>query len=242
MIIENDFKMKVDGANVTFGFYFFSDENYLELYVGFYDYIEENGTKKYDGVRLYLYDDSGEAEEPHLYILDFDTFDNEMKEFSATFKSIGLIPGETYKYDFRLMLDGEEEVYTKTYSFDMPTARPDDFMWDIPKIRGIDIEITASEWNKFTANINAFLEYKGLDWMEFPQAFSTRTLISGRNVATSADGLSENEIVSVAITKPAIEAINKIVGREYMLYEPEKGEPVDAEFFNSLVEALNSIQ
>ncbi len=240
MIISNTFSIRTDGARAYFGFDYFTDTQTLELFVDLYDYIEENGSRKHDGARLYLYDDSGNSKEPHLYILDFDTYED--RSFHGVFENINLLPGITYKYYFYLMVDGNEEEQTDTYSFDMPTARPDDFMWDIPKISGIDIEITASEWNKFTANINAFLEYKGLDWREFPQAFSTRALISGRNVATSADGLSENEIVSVAITKPAIEAINKMVSREYILYEPEKGEPVDAEFFNSLVEALNSIE
>lgn len=51
-------------------------------------------------------------------------------------------------------------------------ARPVNWSWYTEKVRNSEFKMTATEWNAFTARINGFREYKGLDGYNFTQAYS----------------------------------------------------------------------
>ena len=120
--------------------------------------------------------------------------------------------------------------------FDVEAAKPTSFKWDIPKASGQPIRLSASEWNAFTNKINEFLKYKGKSAVAFTKAVSAGL---GKGAVVGGNhGLSERKVISAKMMNEAVNAIASMGGD---VSEVVNGTPVTAEFFNNIVDVLNSI-
>lgn len=143
----------------------------------------------------------------------------------------GLAPGTTYYYYVELgyMADGESSITwcaqygyddEGTFETDPEYIRPDDFSWTYVKRSGGAFNLTAREWNRFTARINDFRAYCEYSDYDFSVAYSgdpfTATMF---NEARSAI----KSMVSVSVS------------------EVYKGDIITADMLNDLVDDLNSI-
>lgn len=102
-------------------------------------------------------------------------------------------------------------------------GRPNNWSWTNTFISGNPINITASEWNSFTARINDFREYKGLNRYTFTT-------------------VNKGDVITASIVNQAINRINDM--------NPPISPPstavanvttITAYFFNRLRDSLNSI-
>lgn len=100
--------------------------------------------------------------------------------------------------------------------------RPDNWSWWSTISPGSAIAITAEEWNAFTARINEFRDYYGLDRYWF---------------TTATSGM----VISYWIVNQARTAISEISGHGSLPSAAVSGGKIHASFFNSLASALNSI-
>lgn len=109
--------------------------------------------------------------------------------------------------------------------------RPSSFSWTTAKIAGQPINVSASEWNSFQANINQMREYKGLSIYEFPTvSFDSFITASLYNTARAA-------IIEMS---PSISPPNAVVGTS-QVPNPANATTVAASHFNNIVSSLNSI-
>lgn len=144
---------------------------------------------------------------------------------------IGLTPG---KYTAWCTYNSGNAYYS--CEFELEVERPKDFKWTIPKISGQPLRLSASEWNAFTKKINEFLKYKGKTTINFTSAVSAG-LPQGAVVGGN-HGLSEGKVISAKMMNEAVNAIASMGGD---VSEVVNGTPVTAEFFNNIVDVLNSI-
>lgn len=135
-------------------------------------------------------------------------------------------------YIIEVEYDGE--IYSEV--FDVESDTPSSFEWDIPKASGQPIRLSASEWNAFTNKINEFLKYKGKSAVAFTKAVSAGL---GKGAVVGGNhGLSEGKVISAKMMNEAVNAIASMGGD---VSEVVNGTPVTAEFFNNIVDVLNSI-
>lgn len=128
----------------------------------------------------------------------------------------------------------DSEIYSEV--FDVESDTPSSFEWDIPKASGQPLRVSASEWNAFTSKINEFLKYKGKSAVAFTKAVSAGL---GKGAVVGGNhGLSEGKVISAKMMN---EAVNAIVSMGGDVSEVVNGTPVTAEFFNNIVDVLNSI-
>ena len=102
--------------------------------------------------------------------------------------------------------------------------RPAYFNWDTPKVAGNPINVTASEWNRLTQNINDMLTHSSK---------STKTF------TTATQGMR----ITAEIFNQARNAIYLTTGLNSSIYIPNAyaGKSITANHFNKLVESLNSV-
>ena len=114
--------------------------------------------------------------------------------------------------------------YTREYSITATGHgdKPDYFTWDTVKESGINYNLTASEWNNFTAHINLVRAYMNLSEISFDTVFSGNEL-------------------TAAIYNKAVSAIKDIDGYGAYLDEVNTGDKVTAKALNILVEELNAV-
>lgn len=113
------------------------------------------------------------------------------------------------------------------------------FAWELPKVVGERIRLGANEWNRFIGKIKNKLSQKGISYSkEFTTAVSAGFV--GRNVGTSADGLSIDspKVISKKILCEAVDALNAMLPADEKISYPT-GIAVD--FLNNIVDKLNSI-
>ena len=114
--------------------------------------------------------------------------------------------------------------YTREYSITVTGHgdKPDHFTWDTVKESGINYNLTASEWNNFTAHINLVRAYMNLSEISFDTVFSGNEL-------------------TAAIYNKAVSAIKDIDGYGTYLDEVNMGDNVTAKSLNILVDELNAV-
>lgn len=100
------------------------------------------------------------------------------------------------------------------------TQKPDLFEWDSPKVSGEAFNLTAGEWNRLTAKINEWCEYKGRDTHQFTKAESGKPF--------TADMYAE--------ARDAIDGLTNLT-----MYYPVKGGTVMAYYLTELSVAINNI-
>lgn len=134
----------------------------------------------------------------------------------------GLSPGTTYTL-YGYAQAGNGSYYpagSATFATLADNPRPSNFSWTYPKVSGGNFNLTATEWNSFTARINAFRTYKSIGSYSFTSAISgnsfTATMFNQARTAISAMNSSVPSAVS-------------------------SGGTVYASGLNSLVSALNAI-
>ncbi len=139
-----------------------------------------------------------------------------------------LTPNHTYTLDVRAVdqvnLLSPETGITKIYG-KTKYARPQNFEWLSPKTSGESFSLTAYEWNQFTARIDLFRQYKGLN----AYGFTT---------------ITPNTPVYAWIFNQAVNGLSGLAG--YMgtnAIPPEKntGDSIQASLFTNMVLSLNSI-
>lgn len=109
------------------------------------------------------------------------------------------------------------------------TIRPPFFSWDTEKVAGQPINVTASEWNKLTQNINAMLSYRKLQTRTFTTAYPNQKITASifnevrTAIYTSGTGLNSSIAIPSAVTWSG----NPVI--------------ITANHFNKIVESLNSV-
>ena len=102
--------------------------------------------------------------------------------------------------------------------------RPSYFSWDTTKVAGSPVNITASEWNKLTANISEMLSYANKNSVSFT------TAVKGNVITAKIFNESRSAIYSGS-------GLNASVSIPYAY----SGNTMTANHFNKLVESLNSV-
>lgn len=102
------------------------------------------------------------------------------------------------------------------------SSRPRDFAWTYDKVKGEGFNLTAAEWNSFTARIGAFRKYKKLSAKSFTDA-------------------RKGEYFTAAIYNEAREAIRDIPGYGTYIPEVSGGDEVTAYIMNIIVSELNAV-
>lgn len=111
-------------------------------------------------------------------------------------------------------------------SFTTLPARPSDFAWTNSKSSGGTFNLTATEWNAFTAKVNGFRTYKGLSSSSFTSVSSgdTFTATIFNQSVTALGGLS-----------------SYFTGGKTITSSKSQGDTINAAYLNDFVSALNSI-
>lgn len=108
-------------------------------------------------------------------------------------------------------------VYAQTLA-----ARPSFYYWTYSKVKGGTFNLTATEWNGLTANINAVRAYKGFGFYSFTTAYR------GNNF-------------TAAMYNECIYAINAMMSYSILADLVSKGDDVTADSLNYLIYLINSI-
>ena len=132
--------------------------------------------------------------------------------------------GTTYYIFFKALSRTAEAGYTtlKVSAVKSESVKPDAFAWTYDKIKGEEFNLTAEEWNTFTARINAFRTYWKMD------AYAFTTAIKKENF--TADMYNEARL-----------AIQDKDGYGDYILTAVKGQPVTADMMNGIVSELNAI-
>ena len=101
-------------------------------------------------------------------------------------------------------------------------VRPSNFSWTYTKTSGGAFNLTATEWNNFTARVNAFRKYKGLSNYSFTYAY-------------------KGDDFTAAMYNQARIAIQGVSGYGTYIPTVTKGQIITAYMLNVLVSELNSI-
>ena len=101
-------------------------------------------------------------------------------------------------------------------------SRPSNFEWTNAKVTGEAFNLTAAEWNSFTARINAFRTYKGLSNYSFTTAYT-------------------GDVFTAAMYTQAQTAIKGIAGYGTGIPNAVKGGAITADHFNKIRNELNAI-
>lgn len=100
--------------------------------------------------------------------------------------------------------------------------RPNNFSWTYAKTQGGDFNLTAGEWNSYTARINEFRDYRGLSPYSFTTAYTGNPFTAG-------------------MYNQARSAIQSISGFGGYIPQVSSGQDITAYMMNILVSELNAI-
>lgn len=138
----------------------------------------------------------------------------------------GLHAGVTYTIYAKVFKGSEIEpfaTFSKSVTIETdPSTRPSKFSWTTPKESGGTFNLTATEWNNLTKNINDVRVYKTMSAYSFTEA------VKGNNF-------------TAIIYNQAVKAIKGISGYGTSLSEVSKGDTVTAKRLNDLVSEINAV-
>lgn len=117
--------------------------------------------------------------------------------------------------------DKDNNNTSQTVRVQYKTARPINWEWWTPKVKGQDINLTADEWNSFCTKINQFRLYKSLVNYDFTPAQK------GQNIRAVQGNQARAAILGM-ITSGVPASVSA-------------GQNIEAAFFNGLRNSLNSI-
>ena len=145
---------------------------------------------------------------------------------SNTATLTGLHAGVTYTI-YAKVFKGEESEPFKTFSKSVTietdtSTRPSKFGWTTPKESGKPFNLTATEWNTLTENINAVRVYRTMI------EYSFTTAVIDNNFTAS-------------MYNQAVKAIKGISGYGTSLNEVSTGDTITAKKLNDLVTEINSV-
>lgn len=145
---------------------------------------------------------------------------------SASATLTGLHAGVTYTIYAKVFKGSEIEPFA-TFSKSVtiktdPSTRPNKFSWTNAKASGNPFNLTATEWNNLTENINDVRVYKTM------AEYSFTTAVKGNNFTAT-------------MYNQAVKAIKGISGYGTSLSEVSKGDTVTAKKLNDLVTAINAV-
>lgn len=143
---------------------------------------------------------------------------------SASYTFTGLSPNTTYNV-FCNYSNNSSSTVDDTLGITVTTAkisRPSNFEWTNAKVTGKAFNLTAAEWNSFTARINAFRAYKGLSNYSFTTAYT-------------------GNVFTAAMYTQAQTAIKGIAGYGTGIPNAVKGGAITADHFTKIRDELNSI-
>ena len=129
-----------------------------------------------------------------------------------------------YSYDSTFEYSGGQDIYIRAEGEveEEVITRPDYFDWTYTKKSGGSFNLTANEWNRLTANINAVRSYLGYFEHEFTTAYSGDTF-------------------TAAMYNEAVWGFQGISGYGDTLSTVSAGDYITADLLNDLVDELNSI-
>ena len=144
---------------------------------------------------------------------------------------LGLSPSTTYYIGCYIWVPSMPTPVTlQTVSYTTSAnPRPAYFSWDYnpttgtsDKIQGQPFDLKATEWNNFTANINAVRQYKNYSYYWFTQA-------------------QQGVRFTAAYFNEAVDAINAMLPQFNQLPRVSSGDTITAYLMNIIVSRLNSI-
>lgn len=153
--------------------------------------------------------------------------------------NIKLLPDIVYEVYFNIEREYDGSIHTTArYLIELTNGKPTSFKWAIAKVSGQPLRVSASEWNAFTNKINEFLKYKGKSTVSFTTVLSGGLV--GRNVGTSADGLSADspKVISKKTLNEAVDALNSMLADGNKIAYPTG---ISASFFNDIVDKMNNL-
>ena len=143
---------------------------------------------------------------------------------SASYTFTGLSPNTTYNVFCNYSNNSSSAVDTALgiTVTTAKTSRPSNFEWTNAKVTGQAFNLTAAEWNSFTARINAFRAYKGLSNYSFTTAYTGNPF-------------------TAAMYTQAQNAIRGISGYGTYIPDAVKGGAITAYHLNQIRDELNII-
>lgn len=135
----------------------------------------------------------------------------------------GLTPSTQYATNVGIWVSNAWSwIGTQTFTTSSGKTRPSNWYWSSTVASGYPINISATDWNNFTARINSFRSYAGLTTYSFTRVYS-------------------GTAISASIVNQAVYAIGSIPGHGSVPSAVYSGDTIRASFFNSLRSALNAI-
>ena len=179
--------------------------------------ITVNWTDEYGLWDLYS-DDEGYVEYDGLvYDIDYQVMDGDYGIYAHYTAVYEVEP----QYGAWVTVEADDDGLEITTEAD----RPAKFSWTYSKTSGGEFNLTATEWNRLTTNINAVRKYKGLS------AYGFETASSG--------GLFKADMYNDAVW--SLDAIDSGIWSRY-LDTYESGDIIYAYYLNDLKDALNDIE
>lgn len=89
------------------------------------------------------------------------------------------------------MYEGNQDIYIRAESTGGGSSRPSYFSWTNSKVSGGVFNLTATEWNVLTANINAVRKYKGYSEIAFTTAISGVTQVTKEIYDEAASSIND---------------------------------------------------
>lgn len=181
---------------------YYKDTNSIDITIG-------SMSGNYNYVVVYMYDQN----------MNLLSQTNGLANSTVSFTSLS--SGLTYIFKAKSYF---ETVYSINFSNQLTvvtTSRPSNFSWTNPKISGQNFNLSAVEWNNFTAKINEFRTYKGLS------TYSFTTAVSGNGFTAVMFNEARNKIADMnTVGLPTVK---------------NSGDSIYASYLNDLVSTLNAI-
>lgn len=178
------------------------------------------GVKRGDVVRIFLRYDPDPG-----YMLKQEDHTAAGSTFSVTYD---ITPG--LSYGCNVTVNGGASLGLKTFTAGSGVDRPADWAWSGISTGQPIANLTALQWNRFTARINEFREYVGMAEYSFTQVSGSMRLVS------TSEASRYYTLTDVATE--AINAISAISGHGSL---PSAYAIKSAAFFNQLASALNAV-
>jgi len=168
---------------------------------------------------------------------NFSSYDSYNSSFvssgSTVTRNVGTFSDGTYYW--RAKAEDSQYVdsgYTSTRSF-IISQRPPDWSWSSTYTKGDPFNITATEWNDFTARINDFRDYKGFSFYSF-------SALAGAGKNANASHFNEAIDAIDDMNPPTLPPSTKVGVSDVV--NPSDADDVATDDFDLIRDSLNSIQ